>query len=108
MTVRPWQTIAAVDTAEGALELRRRGDAPVSLETLAAALPEEPDLPRPSPEEMRAVALELGGSFDLPDGAEPGRTVWRFPRLAAELAAGAGPRAPVRVIAERDLVEELG
>ncbi|HUS67676.1 MAG TPA: hypothetical protein VMZ28_24240, partial [Kofleriaceae bacterium] len=90
---------------------RAHGAAAVRLEALGAALPEEPGLPRPSPEELRAVALELGGEFDLPDGAEPDRTVWRFRRLAAELAdtgAAAAPPAALRAIAERDLVEDLG
>jgi hypothetical protein len=87
----------------------RGGGASVRLEQLGADLPDDPAVPRPSPEELRAVALELAGEFTLPDGAEPGRTVWRFPRLAAELAATtttAAPRSSVRVIAERDLVAE--
>jgi len=90
---------------------RAHGAGAVRLEALGAALPEEPGLPRPSPEELHAVALELGGEFDLPDGAEPDRTVWRFRRLAAELDAGAATAAPpaaMRAIGRRDLVDELG
>ncbi len=92
---------------------RKRGARHISLEKLANTLPKDAELPDPSPAEVRAVALELGGEFDLPDGAEPSRTVWKFRRLAAELAAsaksaksaaGSAEGAPVVVVRSIDLI----
>ena len=41
----------------------------------------------------RRVAVSLGGTFDLDSSTDPPRTVWRFPRLAAELVRpGPSPR----------------
>ena len=56
--------------------VRRRGDDGVRLDALADGL---------TPSQARAIALELGGSFDLDSEKDPTATVWRFHRLAAEL-----------------------
>jgi hypothetical protein len=68
---------------------RTRAASPIVLEQLAAKLAEAEGTSH-SHDELRAIALELGGEFDLDAENDPGRTVWRFRRLAAELAA---PRA---------------
>jgi hypothetical protein len=57
--------------------VRRRGDDGVRLDRLTDGL---------TPSEARAIALDLGGSFDLDSEKDPTATVWRFHRLAAELA----------------------
>jgi hypothetical protein len=39
-------------------------------------------------EALRRVAIELEGTFELDKDGDPTKTVWRFPRLAAELTVG--------------------
>jgi hypothetical protein len=77
--------------------LLARATAAVDLEALAASFPLDPQLPRPSPAELRQVALELGGAFELDDPQHPSKTVWVFPRLRAELA-GSAPVLPLETV----------
>jgi hypothetical protein len=92
LPLHAWRRVrSAVTRAHGRMvgaivaHVRTRGDAGVSLEALAKALPATGDLPAASPAELRAVALALGGESDLDSPDDPGGTVWRFRRLAAEL-----------------------
>jgi hypothetical protein len=88
--VRLTRGLAALARARGVrafvAHAEKRGDGPLDLEKLAAKIPESADLPRLSPSELRAIALQLGGEFDLDSHKDPTKTVWRFRRLAAELS----------------------
>jgi hypothetical protein len=57
---------------------RSRREAPLDLDALAREH-------AATPARVREVALRLGGAFDLDAADDPGKTVWRFRRLAREL-----------------------
>lgn len=79
--------------------VRQRGARTIDLARLGRGLPPDARLPAPSSAELRAVAVALGGTFDLDDVDAPEKTVWRFPRLAAELRPVRRDRALEQVAA---------
>ncbi len=50
-------------------------------------------------DDLRRVAIELEGSFELDEANDPTKTVWTFPRLGAELTPARGAQAAVREVA---------
>jgi hypothetical protein len=112
----PWHTVrkvraqvararARIVSAIVAHSRAHRSDA-LSLEKLCARLRHGDDaLPDPTPGEARAVALELEGEFDLDVADDPSKTVWRFRRLATELAQPRGEGATLETVTQETLVD---